>query len=320
MALIKCPECGKEVSDKAANCIHCGYPIQRIVEETYDNSSVPNEKETSSESMTGNKEDSILKADAAHVPEKRKTGYKIPIIIGCVILALVIGYAALAKSGAGPNFTKTNYDGTYSGIAVIEEYGVEEPHKVVVKDGKMSITAGSSVSGEYEYNEDGDFIELVVPLDNDLYQHFTLSKTGGKYYLTMNAGSWSEYTLEVAKGDDSPVTNFGDSSEAIEEKNAEKAKLTDELSENYYVVGEDIEAGTYDFGPVDGEHYFDICIYDSMDYYKMSYDYAGDQAKESDDFFEHSNDYYEDKVIKGVSLKKGNVLTVGYEGVKYKKH
>lgn len=27
MALIKCPECGKEVSDKAEECIHCGYPI-----------------------------------------------------------------------------------------------------------------------------------------------------------------------------------------------------------------------------------------------------------------------------------------------------
>lgn len=27
MALIKCPECGKEVSDKAAACIYCGYPL-----------------------------------------------------------------------------------------------------------------------------------------------------------------------------------------------------------------------------------------------------------------------------------------------------
>lgn len=27
MALIKCPECGKEVSEKAELCIHCGYPI-----------------------------------------------------------------------------------------------------------------------------------------------------------------------------------------------------------------------------------------------------------------------------------------------------
>ena len=27
MALIKCPECGKEISDKAASCPNCGYPI-----------------------------------------------------------------------------------------------------------------------------------------------------------------------------------------------------------------------------------------------------------------------------------------------------
>lgn len=27
MSLIKCPECGKEVSDRAPTCIHCGYPL-----------------------------------------------------------------------------------------------------------------------------------------------------------------------------------------------------------------------------------------------------------------------------------------------------
>lgn len=27
MALIKCPECGKEISDKAGACPHCGCPI-----------------------------------------------------------------------------------------------------------------------------------------------------------------------------------------------------------------------------------------------------------------------------------------------------
>lgn len=27
MSLVKCPECGKEISDKAKECIHCGYPI-----------------------------------------------------------------------------------------------------------------------------------------------------------------------------------------------------------------------------------------------------------------------------------------------------
>ena len=28
MALIKCPECGREISNKAPACIHCGYPLQ----------------------------------------------------------------------------------------------------------------------------------------------------------------------------------------------------------------------------------------------------------------------------------------------------
>lgn len=28
MALIKCPECNNEISDKSNQCIHCGYPLQ----------------------------------------------------------------------------------------------------------------------------------------------------------------------------------------------------------------------------------------------------------------------------------------------------
>lgn len=28
--LIRCPECGKEVSDKAPACIHCGFPLNDI--------------------------------------------------------------------------------------------------------------------------------------------------------------------------------------------------------------------------------------------------------------------------------------------------
>lgn len=28
MALIKCPECGKDISDKATNCPHCGVPMR----------------------------------------------------------------------------------------------------------------------------------------------------------------------------------------------------------------------------------------------------------------------------------------------------
>ena len=29
MALIKCPECGKKMSDKAEGCPHCGYSLKK---------------------------------------------------------------------------------------------------------------------------------------------------------------------------------------------------------------------------------------------------------------------------------------------------
>ena len=32
MSMIQCPECGKEVSDKAYTCPHCGYPMQPFPE------------------------------------------------------------------------------------------------------------------------------------------------------------------------------------------------------------------------------------------------------------------------------------------------
>lgn len=32
MAMIKCPECGAEISDRAGTCIHCGCPLQSQVQ------------------------------------------------------------------------------------------------------------------------------------------------------------------------------------------------------------------------------------------------------------------------------------------------
>lgn len=37
MALITCPECGKQISDKASACIHCGYPLKKQTSSTVSN-------------------------------------------------------------------------------------------------------------------------------------------------------------------------------------------------------------------------------------------------------------------------------------------
>lgn len=40
MALIKCPECGKEISASASACPHCGYPIKEAKPVTYETTTV----------------------------------------------------------------------------------------------------------------------------------------------------------------------------------------------------------------------------------------------------------------------------------------
>ncbi len=44
MALIKCPECGKEISDKAAACINCGFPLSELSQTTTTNNTMPSPK------------------------------------------------------------------------------------------------------------------------------------------------------------------------------------------------------------------------------------------------------------------------------------
>lgn len=42
MALINCPECNHQVSDKAISCPNCGYPISSVEQTTTDNTNVIN--------------------------------------------------------------------------------------------------------------------------------------------------------------------------------------------------------------------------------------------------------------------------------------
>ena len=70
MALIQCPECGKEVSDHAETCVHCGYPIKNSPE----------------------KEESSVEIQETKVQKERKpvNKRKLWIIVTAVILSVVL--------------------------------------------------------------------------------------------------------------------------------------------------------------------------------------------------------------------------------------
>ena len=67
MALIKCPECGREISDTAKNCIHCGYVLKE--------------------------ENNVLQPQTVVIaPEKGKTK-KSSLNIGVTIILVVVAYS-----------------------------------------------------------------------------------------------------------------------------------------------------------------------------------------------------------------------------------
>ena len=52
MALIRCPECGKQISSKAKACPHCGFPLDDVIK--------PNEEELAIEPILERKKSSIV--------------------------------------------------------------------------------------------------------------------------------------------------------------------------------------------------------------------------------------------------------------------
>ena len=96
MALIKCPECGKKVSDQATACIHCGYPISSVFN--------PEEKLTLSlnresfnksefnkdiEQKHGDVEDCVIDA------KKKLKSWKIVLIISVALFSLLLAVIVL---------------------------------------------------------------------------------------------------------------------------------------------------------------------------------------------------------------------------------
>ena len=84
MALIKCPECGQEVSNQAPACIHCGYPLNEEIHS--ENKSQPTPKKA------GNTRIALTK--------KRKI-----IVSVCLVAVALIAYSGLFHLGTEEKYT-----------------------------------------------------------------------------------------------------------------------------------------------------------------------------------------------------------------------
>lgn len=115
MALIKCPNCGKEISDKAKRCVHCGYILKDDSKQATDQSEIskqtthdqPSEHSKSVSSASSEKQSKGMHEEPASSPHSQKSNkpsnnHTLVIIMGIVIavLAVVIVVLVLKNNGA----------------------------------------------------------------------------------------------------------------------------------------------------------------------------------------------------------------------------
>ena len=109
MALIDCPYCGNQVSDKAETCVHCGKSLIKDSNERHcsECGAVLNEEDKVCSKCgcpvdKGNKEQDPVQAEQTIVKDQKndKNKYIIPIIVAIVAVIVLVGIFAGRNSGS----------------------------------------------------------------------------------------------------------------------------------------------------------------------------------------------------------------------------
>lgn len=84
MALINCPECNKELSDKVKSCPHCGYPFE-------------NEKDNNENQQTSMVETEIEKLEKPKKPKKIKMVIILTILLIIILAGSILYYTQIIQ-------------------------------------------------------------------------------------------------------------------------------------------------------------------------------------------------------------------------------
>jgi uncharacterized membrane protein YvbJ len=84
MALLNCPECSKQVSDQAAACPSCGYPLK------------PSQRTTASPDQSKPTVDEIARGAQLGIARQQLNNSIVQIVLGLLVLAILFGVAMCA--------------------------------------------------------------------------------------------------------------------------------------------------------------------------------------------------------------------------------
>ncbi len=225
MALIKCPECGKEVSDRSEACIHCGYPMdskETIVstDETYE----AHEEATKS---------SVCQTDVMKPIKVFKSKKIIIAVIAAIVLIILISSILIIASN------RLSSEEEY-GLKMVDKYQdmLKNPDSLVLRsdiavisysrDGEIYKYVFFDASGENSYGATVTstpcFVNGQYLCDSDeipsASEYMSMSDEEAKMYLGLQLAlaHWSMYGEDAAEKKEDVVDSYSICAETIAKK------------------------------------------------------------------------------------------------------
>lgn len=223
MALIQCPECGKEISDQAASCPHCGYPISSKLE---------NEQNIAAEVRLQGNEDAKSGEPLQKKPGSRKWG----IILGAVVvIAAVVLFAVTTSNNKEKEALSENLTGVWYGF----EFGSGQT--LNFNGDHVTYDAEARVTDEDKYAMQSQVLEWE-PQSGD-----TVLINGEEYKVTFEAHKdvmnlYPALTHEAEFESFSRTNAEDEIIHRVTDRSIEDSKLTGEIVESNYTItnnGED---------------------------------------------------------------------------------
>ena len=214
MALIKCPECGKEISDRAESCPNCAYPIAKVNE---NNTTAPDTRtssvqktkrvsaaakdysEVTEEEIRAREEPRRKKREAIRIKKRKARIRKICIISGAAVIVAALAIVLIVKMS---DKSKDEY-------AMPEKQGnIEEapqPNESVKLDSNQESCVETAVFTYTYVNNYGDdytinYDSLSVDDDGNCTVEGSIVFTGGEYN-----GCSLGYVIKLTKQDDAEM-------------------------------------------------------------------------------------------------------------------
>lgn len=170
MALIKCTECGHEISDKAEACPNCGCPIEKQFVEEIEKSLEAEVNESTQNNLT---QPSKADKDTTELLRAFYDEHKVFVIASVCIFLFV--FLLSMCTGSKATYPDTTYYGTTD----------EVPTDTCLQEESTS----ASIVGKYTFTDDKQTWTLEIKPDETC---ILTDSTGRERY-----GSWSDYTENI---------------------------------------------------------------------------------------------------------------------------